>query len=136
MSCEQKPISEMQKPIRGWVDLGQKGILSDPCRIHDMPLSPDRTGDVYDAINLRVDMLRALGTLIGNGQNRNDRRQSIMQIKVIIIKHGLIENGRPVSNEEVGRELGISGPTVATILKKALARLRTPSRRKLFEDYL
>jgi len=55
--------------------------------------------------------------------------------KVLILRFGL-DNGRPRTLEEVGREFAVTRERIRQIEAKALRKLRHPSRSKKLKDYL
>lgn len=55
--------------------------------------------------------------------------------RVLILRFGL-ENGRPRTLEEVGREFNVTRERIRQIEAKALRKLRHPSRSKKLKDYL
>jgi len=80
----------------------------------------------YDATSrqlLKEHMEEVLGTL-------SDREK-----RVLILRFGL-ENGKPKTLEEVGREFNVTRERIRQIEAKALRKLRHPSRSKKLKDYL
>lgn len=80
----------------------------------------------YDATSrqlLKEHMEEVLGTL-------TDREK-----RVLILRFGL-ENGRPRTLEEVGREFNVTRERIRQIEAKALRKLRHPSRSRKLKDYL
>ena len=55
--------------------------------------------------------------------------------KVLILRFGL-EDGRPRTLEEVGKEFMVTRERIRQIEAKALRKLRHPSRSKKLRDYL
>ena len=55
--------------------------------------------------------------------------------KVIKFRFGL-EDGRPRTLEEVGREFGVTRERIRQIESKTLAKLRHPSRSSRLKDYM
>ena len=55
--------------------------------------------------------------------------------KVLILRFGL-DDGRPRTLEEVGREFNVTRERIRQIEAKALRKLRHPSRSKKLRDYL
>jgi RNA polymerase primary sigma factor len=55
--------------------------------------------------------------------------------KVLILRFGL-DDGRPRTLEEVGREFMVTRERIRQIEAKALRKLRHPSRSKKLKDYL
>ena len=55
--------------------------------------------------------------------------------KVLRLRFGL-EDGRPRTLEEVGREFGVTRERIRQIESKTLAKLRHPSRSSKLKDYL
>lgn len=80
----------------------------------------------YDATSrqlLKEHMDEVLGTL-------SDREK-----RVLILRFGL-ENGKPRTLEEVGREFNVTRERIRQIEAKALRKLRHPTRSKKLKDYL
>ena len=80
----------------------------------------------YDATSrqlLKEHMEEVLNTL-------SDREK-----RVLILRFGL-ENGKPRTLEEVGREFNVTRERIRQIEAKALRKLRHPSRSKKLKDYL
>ena len=55
--------------------------------------------------------------------------------KVLMLRFGL-EDGRPRTLEEVGKEFNVTRERIRQIEAKALRKLRHPSRSKKLKDYL
>jgi RNA polymerase primary sigma factor len=55
--------------------------------------------------------------------------------RVLELRFG-IEDGRPRTLEEVGKEFGVTRERIRQIEAKALRKLRHPSRSKKLKDYL
>ncbi len=55
--------------------------------------------------------------------------------KVLMLRFGL-EDGRPRTLEEVGKEFNVTRERIRQIEAKALRKLRHPSRSKKLRDYL
>ena len=55
--------------------------------------------------------------------------------KVLILRFGL-DDGRPRTLEEVGKEFNVTRERIRQIEAKALRKLRHPSRSKKLKDYL
>ncbi len=58
-----------------------------------------------------------------------------MKKKVLKMRFG-IDNGRPRTLEEVGREFSVTRERIRQIEAKALRKLRHPSRSKKLKEYL
>ena len=54
--------------------------------------------------------------------------------KVLRLRYGL-DDGRPCTLEEVGREFGVTRERIRQIEAKALRKLRHPTRSKRFGDF-
>ncbi len=72
---------------------------------------------------LHEQLMEALGTL-------TEREQ-----KVLKLRFGL-DDGRPRTLEEVGKEFNVTRERIRQIEAKALRKLRHPSRSKKLKDYL
>ena len=72
---------------------------------------------------LHEQLMEALGTL-------TEREQ-----KVLRLRFGL-DDGRPRTLEEVGKEFNVTRERIRQIEAKALRKLRHPSRSKKLKDYL
>ena len=55
--------------------------------------------------------------------------------QVIKLRHGL-DDGRPRTLEEVGREFNVTRERIRQIEAKALRKLRQPNRSKKLRDYI
>lgn len=80
-------------------------------------------GDIVTSTMLREQLAGVLATLTPREQ------------KVLILRYGL-EDGKPRTLEDVGKEFNVTRERIRQIEAKALRKLRHPSRSKRLKDYL
>ncbi len=114
MRISQHPVS-LEKPIGEEEDSHLGDFIPD----EDMP-SPEQQASFT---LLKEQLNEVLGTLT----KRED--------KVLRLRFGL-DDGRPRTLEEVGKEFGVTRERIRQIEAKALRKLRHPSRSKKLKDYL
>ncbi len=114
MKISQEPVS-LEKPIGEEEDSHLGDFIPD-----DDALSPV---DQVTYTLLREQLLNAMDTL------------TTREEKVLRLRFGL-DDGRPRTLEEVGREFDVTRERIRQIEAKALRKLRHPSRSKALKDYL
>lgn len=90
--------------------------------------------DPWEKIDLKMDLEKALSTLLSGRQTPRSERRSMRQKKVLELKFGL-GDGVERTNGEVGKEFNICREEARKILEPALRRLGSASRRGLFTGY-
>jgi len=87
-------------------------------------INAEAPADIAAKAMLGEAVLDALGEL-------NDREKQVVRLRF-----GLIEDGRPRTLEEVGKEFGVTRERIRQIESKTLAKLRHPHRSQKLRDYL
>ena len=89
---------------------------------------------VMRSINVILPIVSALlFSIAADAQNLDTLSER--EKKVLILRFGL-DDGRPRTLEEVGREFNVTRERIRQIEAKALRKLRHPSRSKKLRDYL
>ena len=108
-------------------------LASKVCRVDG--ICPREYGDFIQDDNVTVPQDAATYTLLHEQLMEVLTTLTEREQKVLRLRFGL-DDGRPRTLEEVGREFNVTRERIRQIEAKALRKLRHPSRSKKLKDYL
>ena len=115
LQIAQEPLS-IDQPVGEEDDSNMADFIAD--------LNAEAPADIAAKAMLGEAVIEALGEL-------NDREKQVVRLRF-----GLVDDGRPRTLEEVGREFGVTRERIRQIESKTLAKLRHPHRSQKLRDYL
>ena len=125
MGMEERKIAEIQK------------ISLDPVSL-ETPVGEEndnKIGDLIEDENTRTPVEATMKTMLREQLLKIVSELMPREQQVIKLRHGL-DDGRPRTLEEVGREFNVTRERIRQIEAKALRKLRQPNRSKKLRDYI